>query len=565
MSFHRILSALFLATLCFGFMPTAEAQKLNSRYRQFPDIGLEFKAFKDMSDVPVNDGMRSRGIIAQGTAEEGPRIKLPNNSRVVYSPKLFVVYDEPQGPTTGSGGDDEDVKHKLLGAKDYVELVFGDGVSMKKIEPEVSDFKSSKKIEGSLTRYATKMRTGAGRIPINLDVYTFYDGQSKLVFIWDYPNEDKKVRKKWDKVINKSMKSLRYIKKPDELVEFGEINSESNYEDLLAFHQNDVKQTPGWDLIETPSKKYVIKTNMEGRRDIKKIVKRLEASRTLFLEDFPPSAPMNSVSVVRICNTRDEFSTYGQTRPGVAGYFNPGSEELVLFFEEDAIEETLGVMTHEAFHQYCHFLFNRSAAHRWYDEGHGDYYGAWVMKGNKLKPAPDMEGGFARVPHLKDLQKNGQLAPLSEHIRYDHGTWQNQGPAGISNYSQSFALIYFLREGARKKVKKKYWEKEYADIIPNYIRVLNDGFTSAYEEVVKDATKDLEKLDKEVEKGAEPNDQLRERLLHAIASPWDGFRMTPDFPTKQQKIWDDAMEASWGQIDEAEFEKTWLLYIEKEM
>ena len=70
----------------------------------------------------------------------------------------------------------------------------------------------------------------------------------------------------------------------------------------------------------------------------------------LFEGDFPPATPIKSVSVVRICATRDEFSSYGQTRPGVAGYFNPGSEELVLFFEKGQLEETFGVMTHEAFH-----------------------------------------------------------------------------------------------------------------------------------------------------------------------------------------------------------------------
>ena len=34
-------------------------------------------------------------------------------------------------------------------------------------------------------------------------------------------------------------------------------------------------------------------------------------------------------------------------------------------------------------------------------------------------------------------------------------------------------------------------------------------------------------------------------------------------PRQKQKIWDAAMEASWGQVDLDEFEKDWVLYIQK--
>ena len=564
MHHSRLLVAFLVSTVCLALAPSAAAQKLNSKYRKFPDIGLEFKSFKDMSDVPINDRMKSISVIGQGSAEDGPRIKLPDNSRVTYNPNLFVFYDEPQGPLTGNGSEESDSKYKARTPADYIDAVHT-GISLKKVEPEVEDFKSTKKIEGSLARFDTKKRTNLGQVSIFVDVYTFYDGQSKLVFVWDYPNADKKHVKKWGGTIKKSMKSLRYIKKPGEEVDLVDVNSESSYEDLIAWHENDVNQTPGWELVETPNKQYLIKTNCTDKKDVRQAIKRLEASRRLFEEDFPPAAPITSISVVRVCATLEEFSTYGQTRPGVAGYFNPGSEELVLFFGDGKIEETLGVMTHEAFHQYCHFLFNRSAAHRWFDEGHGDYYGAWIMKGKNLKPGKDMEGRLSRVPHLKDLHKNNQLAPLSDHIRFDHPTWQSQGPLGISNYCQSFSLIYFLREGARRKVKRKYWSKEYADIIPNYMRVLNEGFRSAYEKIAEEAREALDELEKKIESGAEIDVDILERYRHAVTSPWDGFRMQPDFQAKQQTIWDDAMEASWGKIDEREFEEKWLDYIDNEI
>lgn len=34
-------------------------------------------------------------------------------------------------------------------------------------------------------------------------------------------------------------------------------------------------------------------------------------------------------------------------------------------------------------------------------------------------------------------------------------------------------------------------------------------------------------------------------------------------PREKQKIWDAAMEASWGQVDLDQFEADWVLYVEK--
>jgi hypothetical protein len=282
---------------------------------------------------------------------------------------------------------------------------------------------------------------------------------------------------------------------------------------------------------------------------------RLEASRKLYEEDFPPESPIKEVSIVRICATQEDFNTYGQTGGGVAGYFNPRSEELVLYFPQGSAKMTMSVMTHECFHQYCHFLFERSAAHRWFDEGHGDYYGAWKMRGRKLVPNDDMDLGLARTPEIKRMLREGTVKPLSKHIRFNHPEWQGQGPSNVSCYAQSFSIIYFLREGARGRVKSSYWKKEYAQIIPNYIKTLNDGFRGAYGEIREDAQNSLDDLDADEVEG-KAGDSLRERLK----SPWDylGLRDKLD-------IWEAAMEASWGLVDENEFEERWKEFVMKEM
>ena len=73
-------------------------------------------------------------------------------------------------------------------------------------------------------------------------------------------------------------------------------------------------------------------------------------------------------------------------------------EEVFLPCENSARVEydrnsTYAVMTHEAFHQYCFFLFDQSEAHRWFDEGHGDYYGGAKFSGRRAKITSKMPAG----------------------------------------------------------------------------------------------------------------------------------------------------------------------------
>lgn len=540
--------------LLLPLAPSAEAQKVDNRYREFPAIGVEFKALKDFSDVPVNERLRSLSIVAQMDAVRGPYVKGDGGGGTEYPPSLKVYHLEPEGPVTGDGADEERRREERTEAKDFVEQLFG-GLLRGIPEPEIDEFRAGKDIECERALFEAERQTGipsVGNLPIVVDVYTFVHGQGKVVFVWDYPAE-KKQRKKWEGAVEKSMRSYRVMKGGANEDEVPEVDSDSSYEDLLKAHQADVDQTPGWRLIETKSRRYLIKTNSEDDKDIDLVLDRLEASRDLYEEDFPPSKAITAVSVVRICATRNDFNTYGQTGGGVAGYFNPRSEELVLFFGESGKSMTLSVMAHEAFHQYCHFLFDRAEAHRWFDEGHGDYYGAWKLKGSRLIQEEDMSGGLARVPELREMLRAGAIKPLSQHIRYNHQQWQTQGPSNVSCYAQSFGLVYFLRMGAKRKVSNRYWKDEYAEIIPRYMEALHRGYQEAFEEIRAEAEKTLADA-------SEDDDSYEVKEARAkLEAPWDFVR-----PYKQG-IWDAAMAASWGQVDESEFEERWLEWVEKEL
>ena len=546
-----------VAGFCVLAAPAA-AQKVDSKYREFPALGFKFKPMKDWNDVPVESRQQARGIAAQMQAERGPYVKV-GNDRLRYDPTLYVIKVEPkQSVTETSGGgeeggglrgrvDREEAKEPT--AKDYVYDFFGSSLRKSEFDevvPEVEEVKIEKDYFAHREMIPTFM-VASSTLDIVYDVWMFQMSDFKLIFIWTYPQEED-IRKDYSKAVEKSMKSFSFEEVVEAEVTW--IDENSTYEQVLKFHENEVLQTPGWELIETPSKKFLIKTNSDKDRRVKDVIKRLEASRALFEEDFPPDKPLTHVSVVRLCGTAEEFHKYGGTGGGVAGWFSPASTELVLFFDPDmGYDMTMSVMTHEGFHQYCHFLFHESEAHRWFDEGHGDYYGAFLMKGSSLKPNEDMKGGLARIPEIQEMLKNGTAKPVSEHIRYDHGQWQGQGPSNVSCYAQSFSIIYMLRQGMRGKVPSKYWNDAWETILPNYIKYLSEGYVEAYAEVRKEIDKELE----DAKKLGAPRE-----IIAALESRRNNVRV--DERTKQE-IWNKAMGESWGKIDEAEFEEAWKAYV----
>ncbi len=556
------LVGLFLSTLLLA--PTAAAQKNSSKAREFPAYGFSFKPLKDWSDVPPDGQMKALHVIGQFEAKRGVTVKTESNARLEYRPSLKVLkIDPPQSKSTGQSSGGGSLRNRLgteaaaeKGAEEFVMDIFGPALrkdEYKLVEPEISTIKA-KGIQAERNEILAFTVFDNGAFDMLFDVYTFRLPDYRIVFVWSYPAE-KKTRKKWGKAVEKSMKSFKLDLNSIQTSSVKDVDSDSDYEDLLEFHRNEVMQTPGWHLVETPSKQYLIKTNSDNKKQIQEVIKRLEASRKIYEQDFPPAEPITSVSVVRICASKEDFQRYGRTSEGTAGYFNPASEELVLYFGETGKDATLSVISHEGFHQYCHFLFNRSEAHRWFDEGHGDYYGAWKMKGSKLVPNKDMKGGLSRIPTIKQMVREGTFKPVRRHVRFDHPTWQNQGPGGTGCYAESFSIVYFLREGARGKVSKKYWKSEYANIIPNYIRVLDEGFTQAYDAIQKDADEQLKAL-ADSDADFELIQAAKERAEH----PWNYL----DQRTKTE-IWNKAMGESWGKIDEIEFEERWKKFVSDEL
>lgn len=347
--------------------------------------------------------------------------------------------------------------------------------------------------------------------------------------------------KSWLVTFERAAKSLETFK-PKALAR----GAGTTYAEKLASARVEAERTKGWHVVPTPSEKFILTTSSDNKKFVDEVIDRLERSRLVFEDDYPPPADFNHVSIVRLCASAEEFHRYGKTGGGVMGWFNPESTELVLFDAKDVDRNmSYAVMTHEAFHQYCHFLFGRSEAHRWFDEGHGDYYGGMKFPENgKPKVTAHMPGGLDRQPIIREMVQLGTHARLREHLNFDHAQWQNQGGGGVQGYCQSWSIIYMLRQGMLGKVNSKVWRKEYAEILPSYIRALRTGFEQAYAE---EREKRLEESSAEGKTTSEVIELDSKDLGEKVV----------------ERIWKDAIAASWGKVDLDQFEENWVLYVKK--
>ena len=171
---------------------------------------------------------------------------------------------------------------------------------------------------------------------------------------------------------------------------------------------------------------------------------------------------MDSLSIVRVCRTKEEYHQYGGP-PNTGGYWHPGNEELVFFdysytmktMDEDerkrlekakvklTDDDALLVLYHEALHQYIHYSCGEFSPHDWFNEGFGDYFSGAVVgddgKVLRIDPMP------WRIHTVKDMCEYGEgFVPLKEILEAERAVFYN--PARIRFfYAGAWSFIYFLK------------------------------------------------------------------------------------------------------------------------
>lgn len=510
----RMTGRVLALAACAGLAAPALAQRGDIERKAFEDplAGWRLKPPKGWDTVPVPPDERALGLALQLDARDGKN-PLAGHFRVV------LVQSEQDLVTWG-----EQLLGQVHGKTDFA--------GSTPAEDETTE------IAGLSARHRRWLVAG-----VHLDTWLIERTPEKIGLLGTVAADDS-YAKSWLVTFERAARSLETFT-PEERARGGG----TTYAEKLEAARLEAERTKGWRVVPTPSQKFILTTSSDNQKFVEEVIDRLERSRRVFEQDYPPPADFAHVSVVRLCASEEEFHRYGKTGGGVMGWFNPGSTELVLYDAKDVDRNmSYAVMTHEAFHQYCHFLFGRSEAHRWFDEGHGDYYGGLKFDAGRPKITARMPGGLDRLPGIRELIQLGQTAPLVEHLNYDHGEWQNQAPGGTACYEQSWSIVYMLRQGMLGAVNSKVWRREYAEILPVYIATLRTGFERAYEE-------ERAKRRAADRAGGTAGDQTSSAVIEL-----DSDDLGPEVV---KRIWKEAMDASWGRVDLAQFEEDWKLYVKK--
>ena len=291
----------------------------------------------------------------------------------------------------------------------------------------------------------------------------------ELALLVHFPEEFEKKLSRTVRSVLQSLKVLKKIKKTKEQKIEGEqfVDLDPKLRrPLLAKAVESIKNLKEWGIFAT--KHFIVLYSAEPKKKAKArafarhIASRMDEMHDVYEKYFPPHKNMKKWwSVLRICRNRQEFNRYGGTGGGVIGWFNPLSKELVIFNGKSGFSvET--VAYHEGWHQYAHFWFPGAHLHRWFDEGHGDFFGSMIRKGkNRWVPAKSK----MRTANIKSLVATKKFVPINAIVRWH--TDKFYGPGAANYYAEGWAIVDFLRRGR----KTPYWKKEWAKILPTYIKV----------------------------------------------------------------------------------------------
>ena len=215
----------------------------------------------------------------------------------------------------------------------------------------------------------------------------------------------------------------------------------------------------GWKALDTDH--YLIVHHTKNQGLIKRIARDIEAMRSFYMASFPPTGDVDRVSVLRLCQTKEEYHQYGGP-PNTGGYWHPGNEELVLFDysytqrtmtaeqkkamrgRKMSSKDSMLVLRHEAFHQYIFYAIGEFSPHDWFNEGYGDYFSGAVVHSNTgrvrhIKPSP------WRVARAKRMAAEGEgWLPLEKILRAERAQFYNRARIG-DYYAGAWAFVYFLK------------------------------------------------------------------------------------------------------------------------
>lgn len=186
----------------------------------------------------------------------------------------------------------------------------------------------------------------------------------------------------------------------------------------------------------------------DQRRGAHQLIRDLERTlgpmRDAFAVVVPPLQPIAAVGVIRLFAEQAEYTRYvGEAYAWSAGLWSPARSELVIRPVEmrhyqQAREQILSTIYHEAFHQYLSLATAPLQVCVWFNEGHAELFEASRLQRNTIV----FEENASAAQRAIGL-------PLERLFALDHSGFYNANDAQRrQHYATAWALIYYLRRSA---------------------------------------------------------------------------------------------------------------------
>jgi hypothetical protein len=507
-TFTRLALVLILTPALLAQLPPKPGRMY---HQDTVEHGFRFKHPKDWAFFPAEFGQLN--VLGKYVPERNDQYDLGDGDGM--KPICWMlVFDKDYKPKDGDSGSSHSRYHKSF--KTWLKANPNEvGKEYELIDEDDAKFK------GGLTA-TMRLYKGKGRWAKELHLWTMtyhLTDRKDVVVMFNAPATKKKWGK-WKSGLAKIGKTFGVIevKGFDASAVEGTGVRATKHRKLLA----EVAANPGWDLYATDN--YFVISNSDDKDFVEEIQRRLEAIRERFESEFPAKKALRAFevsktlkarkgkdgengeaggdgedgqdgrtvvatvsplelsrcSVVRVCNSRDDYFKYGGPQ-GSAGYWWSVSEELVIF-DDKAVggrRSTWSTLNHEAFHQFIFYFFGSLSPGYWFNEGSADYYA-----GHKLsrRGAYDVGRFDWRNQTIKEEIREKKNVPLEMLVDLGRAVYygneaifnpkneKTRETEQFSRYAHGWSFVYFLRTGKRNRAKD--WKDEYGEILETYLDAL---------------------------------------------------------------------------------------------
>ena len=248
-----------------------------------------------------------------------------------------------------------------------------------------------------------------------------------------------------------------------------------------------VARGPQWDRPNVAETEHYRVASDLPKDKVQHYAQHLEAVRPYYAEMLGRTASTVEKSSVLIFDTEEGYHLYGEISAGdrfedTLGLYSPQYSQLMLYEDAD-LEETLGTLYHEGFHQYFHCFGWGGPI--WINEGMAEYVsGVLVKDGKLLKTGLVLKG---RLLNLKAaLQYGWEPVPFSRIMNESQIEFYGQDPS--LRYAQAWSMVHYFIHGSGGKYRR---------VLVEYVSRLVDGATGDDAYAATFGKEDVEAMERE--------------------------------------------------------------------